>query len=214
MSQKNIKILLLGDSGVGKSFFLNKLTHFSLDNPISETIGIDFRFLPLSNAKCIIWDTSGKECFRPIIKAYSLNTQIAIFVFDVENKASFLNFEGWISFLQPTSSNEVPTRIVPIMVILESEKKKSKRMVTEECARQFAQKNHCFYYKMRAFNEQNLHHLINLLPPSFRVRRKLHFKEEPYEKELRPGRGAKSPPPTQCLNTKNSRCFQNMIIRF
>ena len=89
------KIILLGDENVGKSSLLASLLHL---HSVSPTIGIDFRFLPMHPNRCIIWDSSGKELFRPIVRAYYKQTHIAIFVYDVTNRASFLNISSWNEF--------------------------------------------------------------------------------------------------------------------
>ena len=88
---KVYKCILLGDSGVGKSTLLH---HDTITKP---TVGVDFRFIecPHKDVKVMIWDTAGIEKFRSIIQNYYTGTKIGIFVYDVSNRASFLNVKRW-----------------------------------------------------------------------------------------------------------------------
>jgi hypothetical protein len=89
------KCILLGDSRVGKTTFLQNLLSEGMCSP-ADTIGIDFRFLPgYPNARVMLWDISGKELFRPIIKPHYRNTHLAFFIYNASNRATFQNIPRW-----------------------------------------------------------------------------------------------------------------------
>lgn len=97
------KIVVLGDSGVGKTSFIHKLNH-SNHCKDSSTIGVDFSvFITKINNKNIkiqIWDTAGQEQFRSITKSYFRNVAGALVFFDVSNINSFLHIEQWVKDLK------------------------------------------------------------------------------------------------------------------
>lgn len=94
------KILLLGDSNVGKSSLLLRYTEniYVDDNP--STIGIDFRVRSINidgkQIKLQIWDASGQERFRSIASSYYRGCDGIILVYDITNRKSFDNLKNWI----------------------------------------------------------------------------------------------------------------------
>jgi len=100
---KVYKCILLGDSGVGKSTLLHK------ERVSKPTIGVDFRFIacPRKDMKVMIWDTAGIEKFRIIIQNYYKNTHMGIFVYDVTNRASFVNIKDWYrTYMEHATPNQ------------------------------------------------------------------------------------------------------------
>ena len=116
------KCILLGDSRVGKTTFLQNILSETRIRP-TETIGIDFRFLPgFPQSRVMVWDISGRELFRPIIKPHYRNTHVAFVLYDESNRASFQNVAQWVQDYQqyatPTvlvlvGNRRVPTRVTP-----------------------------------------------------------------------------------------------------
>jgi small GTP-binding protein len=96
----SLKILLIGDSRVGKTSLLTKY----MDNIFPEehiaTIGVEYKEKPILkngfNIKIQIWDTAGEERFHSITKNIYRNTNGVLFVFDVTEKDSFSNVKNWI----------------------------------------------------------------------------------------------------------------------
>lgn len=95
-----LKLLLIGDSGVGKSSLLLRFTEDKYDAQILSTIGVDFRvrFLTVDGVrlKLAIWDTAGQERFRTLTASYYRGAQGIILVYDVGCRETFDNVSHWI----------------------------------------------------------------------------------------------------------------------
>jgi len=94
------KILLIGDSGVGKSCLLLRFADDSWTDSHISTIGVDFKIKTLNcDGKVIklqIWDTAGQERFRTITSSYYRGAQGIILVFDCTDMESFNNVKQWL----------------------------------------------------------------------------------------------------------------------
>lgn len=94
------KLLLIGDSGVGKSSLLLRFSDNSFSGSYITTIGVDFKIRTLvldgERVKLQIWDTAGQERFRTITSTYYRNTHGVIVVYDVTNPESFVNVKRWL----------------------------------------------------------------------------------------------------------------------
>lgn len=88
------KILLIGDSAVGKSSLLVSFISGSVEDP-APTIGVDFKIKLLTvggkRLKLIIWDTAGQERFRTLTSSYYRGAQGIILVYDVTRRDTFTN---------------------------------------------------------------------------------------------------------------------------
>lgn len=88
-----IRLLLLGDSAVGKSSLLLRFCEGRFENNFVITIGVDFKTKTMNidgkNYRVQVWDTAGQERFRTITPAYYRNAMGVLILFDVTNKKSF-----------------------------------------------------------------------------------------------------------------------------
>ena len=107
----SFKIILLGDSGVGKSSFCSLFfnNYFPADH--SSTIGVEFgsKIIKLqdgNNVKMMLWDTAGQERFRSITKSYYIDIVGAFLIFDLTNIDSFLNLNYWIEQINSKINNK------------------------------------------------------------------------------------------------------------
>eukprot|EP01017_Pseudomicrothorax_dubius_P036446 TRINITY_DN5216_c0_g1_i3.p1 TRINITY_DN5216_c0_g1~~TRINITY_DN5216_c0_g1_i3.p1 ORF type:complete len:216 (-),score=48.70 TRINITY_DN5216_c0_g1_i3:125-772(-) len=105
------KIVLVGDSGVGKSCLLLRFADDSFNENYLATIGVDFRFKTIeidqSTVKLQMWDTAGQEKFRCITNAYYKGADAVVIVFDTNNRTSFENVSLWLDQVQEFASEEV-----------------------------------------------------------------------------------------------------------
>ena len=99
-----IKLLMIGDSGVGKTCLLLRYANDSFSPTFITTIGIDFKIktvcLDSTVVKLQIWDTAGQERFRTITVSYFRGAQGILLVYDVCDRKSFENISNWISQIE------------------------------------------------------------------------------------------------------------------
>ena len=99
-----IKLLMIGDSGVGKSCLLLRYANDSFSPTFITTIGIDFKIKNVdidgTRIKLQIWDTAGQERFRTITTSYFRGAQGILLVYDVTDRRSFESIRNWISQIQ------------------------------------------------------------------------------------------------------------------
>ncbi|XP_029363970.1 ras-related protein Rab-10 isoform X1 [Echeneis naucrates] len=95
------KLLIIGDSNVGKSSLLLRFADNSFSGSYITTIGVDFKIRTVDiegeRVKLQIWDTAGQERFRTITSTYYRNTHGVIIVYDVTNPESFVNVKRWLN---------------------------------------------------------------------------------------------------------------------
>ena len=96
----NYKLIVIGDSGVGKTCLSYRVTTGEFKEKISPTIGFEyFPFIVKYQNKILkleIWDTCGQEAYRSLIKTFFNNSSLAIIVYALDNKKSFSSIEEWI----------------------------------------------------------------------------------------------------------------------
>ena len=101
-NDRTYKVVLIGDSGVGKSSILIRFAENQFHEHYLATIGVDFRFKQLfinnKNIRFHIWDTAGQEKFRTLSSTYYRNAHAVLLVFDICNQSTFSNVcSFWLS---------------------------------------------------------------------------------------------------------------------
>lgn len=103
------KLLIIGDSNVGKSSLLLRFADNSFSGSYITTIGVDFKIRTVDingeRVKLQIWDTAGQERFRTITSTYYRNTHGVIIVYDVTNPESFVNVKRWLNEISQNCDN-------------------------------------------------------------------------------------------------------------
>lgn len=106
-----IKLLTVGDSGVGKTSLLLRYANGSFSSTFITTIGIDFKIntikLDDKRIKLQIWDTAGQERFRTITKSYFRGAQGILLVFDVTDRSTFNSVETWVEDIAQNADRHV-----------------------------------------------------------------------------------------------------------
>jgi Ras-related protein Rab-1A len=109
------KLVIIGDSGVGKSCLLLRFADDTFTENYYSTIGVDFRFkcLEIGERKCKlqIWDTAGQERFKTVTSAYYRGADGIIIVFDQTDRDSYKNVQNWIEDISRYSTDE-PIKII------------------------------------------------------------------------------------------------------
>merc|ERR1719350_680173 len=105
------KLLLIGDSGVGKSSLLLRFSDDTYSENYVCTVGVDFKIRTLEvdgkTVKLQIWDTAGQERFRTITSSYYRGAHGIIIVYDVTDKESFSNVKHWIQEIEKYAADSV-----------------------------------------------------------------------------------------------------------
>eukprot|EP01017_Pseudomicrothorax_dubius_P011673 TRINITY_DN1440_c0_g3_i2.p1 TRINITY_DN1440_c0_g3~~TRINITY_DN1440_c0_g3_i2.p1 ORF type:complete len:170 (+),score=38.51 TRINITY_DN1440_c0_g3_i2:141-650(+) len=98
------KLIIIGDSEVGKTNILTRYVHDTFNESYLPTIGVDFGIKTFSikdkTVKLQIWDTAGQERFRTITTSYYSGCAAAIVVYDITNQASFENIQNHVKFIR------------------------------------------------------------------------------------------------------------------
>ena len=98
------KVLLIGDSGVGKSSIMLRFSEDAFNETFLATIGIDFKIRTLNlngiKVKLQVWDTAGQERFHSITAHYFRGAMGIMLVYDISDPASFNNIKKWMSCIQ------------------------------------------------------------------------------------------------------------------
>ena len=109
-SSKKIKIILLGDAGVGKSAIFRRFIYNQFqENTYMSTIGADFEIKTIKykkqNYRVGLFDTAGEERFRSITKSYYQMANACFIIFDLSNENSLKGINFWIDSIKETSEN-------------------------------------------------------------------------------------------------------------
>ncbi|XP_027855579.1 ras-related protein Rab-15-like isoform X1 [Xiphophorus couchianus] len=110
------RLLLLGDSGVGKTCMLRRFTEGEFDPSHISTIGVDFKMKTIEidglKVRIQIWDTAGQERYQTITKQYYRRAQGIVFVYDITNLPSFQHIAKWASDVDEFAPDDVQTVLV------------------------------------------------------------------------------------------------------
>lgn len=150
----SIKVILLGESGVGKSNLISRFIHNKYDENIIMTIAIDFNSQEMvikgKKVRVQIWDTAGQERYRALAKSYYKIANGIILVYDITSLDSFVKAQGWVEEIRRFS---MPT--VKIMLVGNKIDRFAERRVSTEDAEQFAKENQLMYYETSSKTNEN-----------------------------------------------------------
>jgi len=149
------KLLLIGDSGVGKSSLLLRFSDHNFDDRYISTIGVDFKIrtvdLDGKTLKLQIWDTAGQERFRTIVSSYYRGAHGIIVVYDITDRESFENIKHWLNEIDRYGVEGVEKLLIGNKSDLTT-----KRQVSTEEAEQFSKTQGLTLIETSAKNAQNV----------------------------------------------------------
>lgn len=124
--EKSFKILILGETKVGKTSLITRFTeNIFLPSP-PPTLGIDYKIKKIkilnSQIKLQIWDTAGQERFRSITQIFYKNSNEILLLFDISNKKSFLKIKNWIENIYQKSDEKIVIILVANKIDLKNDK--------------------------------------------------------------------------------------------
>ena len=154
------KVLLLGDSDVGKSSLILRYTEETFNSKLVNSIGVDFKMkkkeIDGKIIKVQIWDTAGHERFRSITYSYYRGANAIIIVFDLSDKKSFISITEWLKQIEKHAKENVFKFLVGNKSDLIDERK-----VTYEEAKQYADEHDLPYIETSAKEGININELFD-----------------------------------------------------
>eukprot|EP00301_Raphidiophrys_heterophryoidea_P027846 c9850_g1_i1.p1 GENE.c9850_g1_i1~~c9850_g1_i1.p1 ORF type:complete len:205 (-),score=51.91 c9850_g1_i1:349-963(-) len=162
-------LVLIGDSGVGKSSLLNQFSENTFTDNYIMTSGIDLKVHSLEidgrSVRLQIWDTAGQERFRSISSTYYRGAHGIVIVYDITNPESFNNVSRWLADVAKFAKGNVNKILVGNKLDLASA-----RQVTEKEAMDFASSNELAYVEASARTGANVGHVFETLTKQIRKR--------------------------------------------
>ncbi|EGF83668.1 hypothetical protein BATDEDRAFT_85182 [Batrachochytrium dendrobatidis JAM81] len=149
------KVVLIGDSGVGKSNLLSRFARNEFNQDSKSTIGVEFATRSIEfdgkTIKSQIWDTAGQERYRAITSAYYRGAVGALLVYDISQQKTFESVERWLKELRDHADASIV-----IMLVGNKSDLKSLRAVPTEEAKEFATRNQLLFMETSALDGGNV----------------------------------------------------------
>jgi len=163
------KVVLIGDSGVGKSNLLSRFTRNEFNLESKSTIGVEFATRSIQvdgkTIKAQIWDTAGQERYRAITSAYYRGAVGALLVYDISKATTYENVERWLKELR----DHADSNIVVMLVGNKSDLRHLRAVPTED-AQSFAETNNVSFIETSALDSSNVENsFTNILTEIYRI---------------------------------------------
>ncbi|KAK7108757.1 ras-related protein Rab-39B-like [Littorina saxatilis] len=151
------RLILIGDSTVGKSSILRYFTDGKFEDACDPTVGVDFyarlmEVKPGVRVKLQIWDTAGQERFRSITRSYYRNSVGVIIVYDITKRSTFENLKQWYE----EARNHIEPHKAIFLVLGHKSDKEDGRQVTAREGRRFAEMHGLKFFETSAKTGQNI----------------------------------------------------------
>ena len=163
------KILLIGNSGVGKSSLLLRFADDTFTDNFMPTIGVDFKIRTLEvdgkTIKLQIWDTAGQERFKTITSSYYKGAHGIIVVYDITDKESFKNIDTWMNEVEKHASDNVSR----ILVGNKSDMEESRQVSTDE-GKELADQYNIRFMETSAKESANVEEAFTLMTKEIKSR--------------------------------------------
>ena len=157
---KSYKIVILGDSSVGKTSIANQFSNGTFSELQDSTIGAAFfsktRTVDGKEKKVEIWDTAGQERYHSLAPMYYRGAKGALVVFDITSTSSFNRAKMWVTELRIVSNLDIPITLVGNKSDLEKN-----RQVSNEMAYNYSQENELTYIETSAKNNVNIEKIFD-----------------------------------------------------
>ena len=129
------KIIIIGDSGVGKSSLIQRASKDNFSEDYKATIGFEFcTFNTKINNKiirCQVWDTCGQEIYRSLISSFYKSSVLSILVYSIDDKNSFADLNSWINDLKNKASSNIKIFLIGNKVDLNDNRQVEKSEVDD-----------------------------------------------------------------------------------
>ena len=162
----HLKIVVLGESGVGKTSILTQYCKNKFDISLKPTIGVDLvtKIITINGKKisCIIWDTAGQERFQSMENSFYRGSSACVLVYDITNKDSFLKIEHWRQqFILNNNINDDDSNNIPFLLIGNKSDKNDNKIIISNEGKEYANKYGMLFYETSALNKSNINESFN-----------------------------------------------------
>ena len=161
MNEIDLKILLVGDTSVGKTSILSKYIDDIFEENQISTVGVEYKVKSLIiNGRKInlrIWDSSGQERFRSITQSFFRNAEGILYIFDLTEKKTFEGVKQWLIDSESYNLNIKKILVGNKVDLVE------KRKVEKEIIDNFVKKIQLKYYEMSAKDGTNIDNVFREL---------------------------------------------------
>ncbi|CAG9787035.1 unnamed protein product [Diatraea saccharalis] len=200
------KVVLIGDSGVGKSSLLSRFTRNEFNLESKSTIGVEFATRSIEvdgkTIKAQIWDTAGQERYRAITSAYYRGAVGALLVYDIAKHLSYENVERWLRELR----DHADQNILIMLVGNKSDLRHLRSIPTEE-AKAFAEKNGLSFIETSALDSTNVEPAFqNILTEIYRIVSQKQMRDQPEGDVIRPDAEPADARPSQADSVRKQCC--------
>ncbi|KAF8571625.1 hypothetical protein P879_02255 [Paragonimus westermani] len=155
------RVMLAGDSAVGKTSLLIRLCENKFTGTSVSTIGIDMKMRSITvdgrSTMLQLWDTAGQERFRSISASFYRKADGILLVYDCTSESSFLHTREWISTIQENAGRDIPIVVVANKVDLRDQyEREGTQCVSYMDGRQFAQEIEALFFETSALTGSNV----------------------------------------------------------
>jgi len=153
----NIKVVLIGDTAVGKTSIADRFVNNNFSEFNEPTIGAAFLSKTLENVKFEIWDTAGQERYRALAPMYYRGASAALIVFDITQSDSFNNAAGWIKEIKERGKENC------IIILVGNKCDLSNHQIDYKYAKEYADENGIFFIKASAKDNINIDNIFQII---------------------------------------------------
>ena len=150
----SLKVVVVGDTNVGKTSFLVRYVKNSFSEEYHQTIGVDFLTQTIQTQhfkiQLQLWDTAGQEVFRSLVSGYTRDCQCCFFIFDLTNAESFKSIDQWLERVNDVAQPSYVKCLIGNKCDLED------RFISEQQVKEFANEKNMLYFETSAKTGQNI----------------------------------------------------------
>ena len=184
---ESVKVILIGNSGVGKTSIINQYISGQFNPSSQTTIGVysSNSFIKCEDGKVIglkIWDTAGQERYRSMSKSFFQNSQVVILVYDITDESSFDEIKNdWY----PSAKQEAKENAIMVLVGNKEDlvgDDNDREKVNEDTARKYAKKINALYFRISAKSNEKIVDLFEQIVKKYRGKKVVKtLQKEEYE---------------------------------
>jgi len=156
-----MQMIIIGDSGVGKTSFMDRFVEGSHQVAYNATVGIDFKVkrveIDQKTVKIQIWDTAGQEKFNAITTAYYRQARAAIVMYDVTRSNTFMNIRKWLKMIEDNGRSDI------VVAIVGNKNDSPDKEVDQKRANLLRDEYGCYLFQSSAKGDDNVYSVFDTL---------------------------------------------------